>query len=405
METLLLAAAINDRKFYDETKSYLEVATDFGPIAGELYARIQGYYEKDTEAKSIPTAFLKDSIRATVGKPKLAGTLCGFIDALPSAPSSNNVFDLLSSTKRSAIGLRLATALANKEGHETVKALIDDYAKWADFDPNVHSDDTTVVDFNRTSVRDLVSNSFAKEKLIKLWPKALNDRIDGGVRPGHHIVIFAHTEVGKTLVAINMVAGFLHQGLRVLYCGNEDPVSDIAMRSIVRLTQRNKFEVQADPDTAHTTAMEKGLGLLRLADLSPGSFPQISRLVDEYNPAVVILDQLRNIAVKRDGTRADSLEHLAIQARNLGKKKKVLVVSLTQAGISAENKLVLDISDMDSSKTGIPGQADLIIGIGTNQTTRANGLRVLNLSKNKLSGKHEYFEVEVNEQLGVVKSI
>lgn len=404
MENLLIRSCIDDRKFFEDTKDYLDKDKDFGPIGTEIYRRVAEFYDKDDKANSVPVDFLKASIDSQVKK-KIATSLCAYIDGLPSHGSSSNTLSLLSDTKRNAVSLRLATALANNEGKETVAGLIEEYQKWADLEDIGGVVDNCILDFNKTSVKELIDKNFSKENLIKLWPKALNERIDGGARPGHHIVVFAHTNVGKTLFAINLVAGFVKQKLRVLYCGNEDPVVDIGLRTIVRLTQLNKFEVQNDPDNAHALAMAQGLDLIRFADLSPGTFSQIGKLCDEYQPHVVVLDQLRNIAIKRDGSRAESLEALATAARTLGKKKKTLVVSLTQAGAAAENKLVLDMGDMDSSKVGIPGQADLIIAIGADQNTRANGLRMVNLAKNKLSGKHEFFEVEVNEQLGTVKSI
>jgi hypothetical protein len=80
------------------------------------------------------------------------------------------------------------------------------------------------------------------------------------------------------------------------------------------------------------------------------------------------------------------------------------MVSLTQAGNSATDKAVVEISDIDSSKVGIPAQGDLIIAIGADQQMKASGVRIINLPKNKLSGKHEFFEAHFDTTTGVVRT-
>jgi archaellum biogenesis ATPase FlaH len=252
-------------------------------------------------------------------------------------------------------------------------------------------------------VSALIRDSFSKENLIKLLPKELNDRVDGGCRPGHHLLVYARPEIGKTLFVINMTAGFLLQNLKVLYIGNEDPASDILMRIISRLSRMTKTQIMENPDGAEAIAFERGYGNLVVAALSPGNFFEIRKLVEKYNPAVVILDQLRNLEVNSE-SRVLALEKAAMEARNLGKKFGLVVVSVTQAGDSAEGKVVLGRSDIDFSKTGIPSALDLMIGIGADETMEKHGLRTISLAKNKLSGNHEYFTVSINPQLGLVES-
>jgi len=60
------------------------------------------------------------------------------------------------------------------------------------------------------------------------------------------------------------------------------------------------------------------------------------------------------------------------------------------------------MSDVDSSKTGLPASADLMIGLGMDHTMQANGMLGISLCKNKLSGDHAKFTVSVNYQTGVI---
>jgi hypothetical protein len=60
---------------------------------------------------------------------------------------------------------------------------------------------------------------------------------------------------------------------------------------------------------------------------------------------------------------------------------------------------VLDMGDIDSSSTGIPAQADVLIGIGADKDDQASNRRVISLIKNKRSGNHEFFPVRLIPQL------
>ena len=90
------------------------------------------------------------------------------------------------------------------------------------------------------------------------------------------------------------------------------------------------------------------------------------------------------------------LEKAATEARNLAKSRRVLVVSVTQAGDSATGKAVLGRGDVDSSNVGIPGQVDLMIGVGATSEQEKNNVRVLSFPKNKLSGRHEHFMINID---------
>jgi archaellum biogenesis ATPase FlaH len=251
------------------------------------------------------------------------------------------------------------------------------------------------------SVQELVSERFSAENLISVHPSSLNDRLDGGVKRGHHIVLFARPEMGKTLVTIEMMAGFARDGHKVLYIGNEDPLDDITMRVVNRLSGMNKAEVMSAPDVAEAAALQKGYENIVLQSLAPGTPREITSLLEKYKPDVLVLDQLRNLNMHQDNYVL-ALENAAKQARTWAKRYSCVVVSVTQAGDSASRKAVLDLGDVDYSNTGIPAQADLMIGLGANDTHAKNGELVFSMPKNKISGKHEYFACAVDPQLSQV---
>ena len=218
------------------------------------------------------------------------------------------------------------------------------------------------------------------------------------------MLVFARPEMGKTMLLINMIAGFLAQELIVLYVGNEDPISDIIMRVVSRLTGMTKYEVMEDADTADYIAREKGYDNLILAGLSPGTPREIQALIDEFSPDVLIIDQLRNLNVNEEHF-VQKLEKAATAVRNLGKLNNILVISSTQAGDSASGKGPLEMGDVDSSNTGIPAQCDIMVGLGANPDDEQAGRRIISLPKNKRSGNHSFFPVGVDTGLSKVRSL
>jgi hypothetical protein len=169
-----------------------------------------------------------------------------------------------------------------------------------------------------------------------------------------------------------------------------------------RLTGMTKYEIRENPKQAENLLNQRNWHLFTLVSLSPGTFSQIHRLVERTNPKIVILDQLRNISVDSEN-RTQALEKAATYARNLAKRYGVLVVSVTQAADSASRKTILDRGDVDSSNVGIPGQCDLMIGIGADPAMEDQGLRVLSFPKNKLSGRHTPIPCQFNYALSKVE--
>ncbi len=167
----------------------------------------------------------------------------------------------------------------------------------------------------------------------------------------------------------------------------------------------DKYAIASDPAKAHRIAYERGLGNIRVVQLSPGSPASIARLVEKYEPSWIVLDQLRNLNTGTRNNRVVQLEEAATSMRNLGKKYNIVTLNVTQAGESARNKLFLDTGDVDFSNVGIPGQADVMMGIGCTPAHEATNERGISLCKNKISGDHAHVIVKINPSLSKVMQI
>jgi len=394
MEQKLIQSIIQSRDAWEEILSLVNPEDQFTAETRFIFDSVGEYYTLDPDAKFVDRELLCSQIKRNISSEKRANRIIGVVQSVPTETvSAINVVKELTDLKRSNLAIKLAGMLAQgDQDPEQIVKMMDEY-KSLDFGKSGGIEGVEAL--SGVNVKDLVQEHFDGKNLIKLWPKVLNDQCDGGAKPGHHILVFAPTEMGKTLFVINLVYGFIRQGLRVLYIGNEDPAADIYMRYVSRVSGRNKFEVIKDPDGTQKVLEEKNYGLLTLVPLAPGNFTQINKLVDKYEPAVVVLDQLRNLDVRSEG-RTQQLEKAATEARNLAKSKAILVVSVTQAGDSASGKRVLSRGDVDSSNVGIPGQVDLMLGLGATEDEEKRNVRVISLPKNKLSGKHEHIVVSID---------
>src|SRR3990167_5143057 len=115
-----------------------------------------------------------------------------------------------------------------------------------------------------------------------------------------------------------------------------------------------------------------------------GGVPRQSQVCLFAKPDVVVVDQIRNLNVKKDSMTIN-LEQAAIGLRNLAKEFDYVSIVVTQAGDSASKKLYLDMEDVDSSKTGLAGQMDLMIGIGQNEELKSMNKIVMTFPKNKFT--------------------
>ncbi len=395
-EKRILAAAINSRKAFDEIFSKID-PDRYSPQGAVVAKAVKEYYDLDKDAEKVDVNVIAERVGQNLRNDKHIEALRHYIGDIHLDVSIPNLSHDIRKFQQLRIGDELSLALVNREDTKRIRELMTQYEDYSHTEEEKNDEEI----LHKKSVKDLISRSFDPSRQIRLFPRELNDRCDGGARPGHHLLIYARPEIGKTLFAQNMVAGFLKQGLRVLYVGNEDPASDILLRLICRLSGLTKQQVMDNPDEAEKRAYSRGYDNLIIASLAPGNFFEIRKLVETHKPAIVVLDQLRNLEVNSE-SRVQALEKAATEARNLAKRYSLLVVSVTQAGESAEGKAILGRDDIDFSKTGIPAQVDLMIGIGADSTMEAHGIRTISLPKNKLSGRHDHFVCTINPALGQV---
>lgn len=403
MEAKLLAAFLQSHEALKQLLSTINhTPANFSDQGQIIFDAIQAFYENDPEASSVDKELLLEKLEARLNNDKQFERFKAIIDDFEEV-SVPNVIDAYLEHCRTEVRLELSTALLQEQKDKKVRDLIDRWEALADGYFAEDVEETEV--YEDVAVADILGIT-ERKNLIPIYPHALNEKIDGGAVKGDHIVIAGRVEEGKSLFAINMACGFCRDGYRVLYVGNEDSPQRMLPRFLSRMSGLTKFELAREPEEAERIARSKGWENLIFASIPSGTFSQIEGLIDNHNPDIVIVDQLRNLSVGiEDGVQ--QLEKAAKGMRRIIKKHNILGISITQSNNDEAriNKLVNEMCDVDSSNVGIPGQADLMIMLGSNEDFRNKNRRMINIPKNKMSGYHGYFPVSIDPALSKVRSI
>lgn len=385
----LIAANINPK----------EHSREFAILAREIKA----YYQRDPEAHSVSRELFLQLLEQTFTNKKHVAAFVALVDeAYALETSAANTDEIILNFKRNDIGNRLAVALANKDKEEADK-LVEQYQELSRIESldQLHATGTEIIDGD--SWDSVTSSELGRESALRLFPRTLSEHLGHRVSGGHHIVTFARPEMGKTALNLTIGCGFARQGAQGIYFGNEDRMADVYMRAVSNLTGLDESGIRANLDRAKELAFTHGLGNIRFVSLSPGSPQQVEAFVEKFKPQWFVMDQLRNLNVK-EANKVLQLEYATTAMRTIAKKYNCVGVSTTQAGDSAEGKAVLDMGDVDFSNTGVAAQADVLLGMGASADQYKRNQRTIHLSKNKITGDHATFTVEIQPQLSRIRS-
>ncbi len=394
-EQRIISALVSNRSAFDSVSAII-AEDDFTDEGWIVVARVVDYYKTDEQATHVDKGWLIDSIAHDY--PKHRDVFEETVVSLGEV-SIPNIITEFRTLKKEAAGTSLAQCLLNKDGN-AIEKYLEKYNHY--FELERTEEDAEI--FRGEDIESLLE-SVQPDNLIKIHPLSLNDRLGGGVVPGTQIAIYAPTEVGKSLLAVNMACGLLHDGRAVLYCGNEDPARMMLLRVYSRLTGMTREELLKEPARAREIAAENGYGNLTFYDMAPGSVFDVKRAIERYEPEVVFVDQMANMETSANFTKVEKNEYLAIKFRELAKRYSLVTVIVHQASDSAYGNLIVEKNDMYFSNVGVQGQMDVMIGIGMDQAFEQQDKRMLCLTKNKIGANHDSYPVYVKPELSKVIDI
>lgn len=218
--------------------------------------------------------------------------------------------------------------------------------------------------------------------------------------------VFARPETGKTSFIASeatYIARQLGDSENLLWCNNEEAQLKIVQRCYTSMLNTPIDTILNRLQEAKEKFLQMGGGKIKIYDNAYISTDVIKHLIRTYNPRVLIVDQGDKVVFpgssKLEGTH--KLKELYRIFREIAKEFNIHILTVGQASGEAEGKRWLQMTHMDNSKTGKPGEMDYIIGIGkTISEDTEDEIRYLNLCKNKLTGKHSHHTVKLETTIG-----
>jgi archaellum biogenesis ATPase FlaH len=380
----ILASSIRSRSAYDRIRDFTK-SSDLSPPIAFWYDCLQCYYDRDTSAECCNVELLREAGLRAIPNPKHTEGLLAALAGLPTDSSPDNVVELVLDLRKRNLVLELAAQSSGGDAKKANKLFSELSEIWDKTELKDASEVEYAQDWDKL---DLV---VGKDRRIPLGIPSLDARVGGGVLPGHHILIFGRTEIGKSCLTIATAASLLRSGQSVLYVGNEDSINTLKARIRLSILGWTQQQYEKLPNKALRLLQEQVADRLTMVQMVPGSISELEDLTEKHAPSVLVVDQIRNLSGPEDGM-TQKMEQNAIRFRSLLNRKRLIGISVTQAGDRSQGHnqdgpLYLSAGDVDSSRVGLPGTADLQIGIGCNKEFYARGMRMLNFAKNKLSSE------------------
>jgi hypothetical protein len=381
LDSQILAATIASRSSYESIKDHFN-AKEASPSIAFWYELVRDYYGRDSTATAVQSDTLRELGARRITNPKHADAILSTLDDLKPV-SSPNVVELVLDLRRSNLALEFASATSNKEHDKASELLTQLNAVWEQTDLKDKSDVEYAKDW------DTLDSAVGNTNRTGIGPASLDSRIGGGLLPGHHMLVFGRTEIGKSCLTCSMTANLIRSGKSVLYIGNEDSINILKSRVRLSLLGQPQSWLNSHPNKTKRLLAELCGDRLTMVHVHPGSISEVEDLVAKHSPNITILDQIRNLSGAEDGM-TQKMEHNAIRFRSLLGRQKMIGISVAQAGDrsqghNSDGPIYLSAGDVDSSRVGLPGTVDLQIGVGANAEMQARGLRMLSFAKNKLA--------------------
>ena len=216
----------------------------------------------------------------------------------------------------------------------------------------------------------------------------------GGIGPGVFGLWAARPNAGKSLAAIHSCfapAGFVEQGAKVFYLGNEEPIHRTKHRAVCSWSGINYSESKYKKREQFIEKVkefdEKYKDKVVFYHQTGLDYTKIEDIINEHKPDIIIIDQLDKLHVTGDQEGHVRLRKLYTTMREYATNHMVAIMGVSQASDEASGKRYFGFEALEGSKTGKGAELDLCICIGAeNLQQDSNTTRFFFVPKNKLTG-------------------
>ena len=385
------------KEFYSKNKSKVG-KTVFTNGVGSFYDTIKKAHDKypDTDLDIDEVSLLHTDVYNPALTRAAKTNFLNLIEDIKSEniPNIDVASDILDSVYKRSLAHKIAIEATNiynggDSNFSTIQNLIDSVQN------EVQEDSETVTDDIHTLIKEIDADTQYKFGDIPDLRKLVK-----GVGRGNLVIVFARPETGKTAFWVSLVAnrnGFASQGAKVHALVNEEPAVRTQMRLISCWTGMTKDEIVNDVNKAKEE-WNKIKSNVKILDTVDWDLDQIDSHCKTHKPDILVVDQLDKVSISGSFARTDEkLRAIYTGAREIAKRNDCCVVAVSQASAEAHGRTELSFDMMENSKTGKAAEADLIIGIGQQNTVDSEStLRTLCVSKNKITGWHGRIDCVIN---------
>ena len=385
------------KEFYSKNKSKVG-KTVFTNGVGSFYDTIKKAHDKypDTDLDIDEVSLLHTDVYNPALTRAAKTNFLNLIEDIKSEniPNIDVASDILDSVYKRSLAHKIAIEATNiynggDSNFSTIQNLIDSVQN------EVQEDSETVTDDIHTLIKEIDADTQYKFGDIPDLRRLVK-----GVGRGNLVIVFARPETGKTAFWVSLVAnrnGFASQGSKDHALVNEEPAVRTQMRLISCWTGMTKDEIVNDVDKAKEE-WNKIKSNVKILDTVDWDLDQIDSHCKTHKPDILVVDQLDKVSISGSFARTDEkLRAIYTGAREIAKRNDCCVVAVSQASAEAHGRTELSFDMMENSKTGKAAEADLIIGIGQQNTVDSEStLRTLCVSKNKITGWHGRIDCVIN---------
>jgi hypothetical protein len=227
----------------------------------------------------------------------------------------------------------------------------------------------------------------------------------GKPKPGRVMHLYAHTGAGKSVMMLSECTNIAVQLVKlnldecVMYMTNEEGSKQLLTRMYAAMCGMPIKWVQENPVRAQEFWEKYGGNRIRVVE-DVNHISQVQQFMHQYRPVFCFIDQ--GTKIQTSGSKNlkghERLQEVYNTYRRIVVKYENNLVTCGQADDASRGRKWLWENNMDGSKVGVPGECDVLIGIGKTQEEGMQNVRYINVCKNRLTGVCDRGIVNINAE-------
>lgn len=255
-----------------------------------------------------------------------------------------------------------------------------------------------------------------RDEGLKFRQLCLQEHIKG-LQPPMSIAVCAPVDAGKTSFLADALTFMAPQaekmwpGRPIIWLSNEGVTREIWPRVYSSALGKSGDKLVEYKTEQLYSEYAKAVGgdrrKLKLLDVHGWGLPQVSSLIEEMNPIIVVFDMLANFKLSGVDKKHEKMEALFQEVREMAALHDFVAISTVQVSAEGYDMLYPPGTALKDAKIGIQGALDVQIMMGRLNDPAYEAVRGLSLPKNKrkVIGKSGNMQAEVFFQPDIARFV